>query len=53
MVILDRLGFWHTNISFRQAVLTGIAVPMVRLWPQECPPTLKVELALDHYGLQF
>jgi len=36
-----------------QAVLTGIAVPMVRLWPQECPPALKVELALDHYGLQF
>lgn len=36
-----------------RAVLNGIAIPVVRLWPQECPPALKVELALERYGLQF
>lgn len=31
----------------------GIALPLVRLWPQDHPPAIKTELALRRYGLQF
>lgn len=33
--------------------IAGIALPLVRVWPQEPSSALKVELALRHYGLQF
>ena len=29
----------------------GIALPLIRLWPAEAAPAVKVELALDRYGL--
>ena len=29
----------------------GIALPLIRLWPSEAAPAVKVELALDRYGL--
>ncbi|MCT2399387.1 HPr kinase/phosphorylase [Novosphingobium mangrovi (ex Huang et al. 2023)] len=33
--------------------IEGIALPLVRIWPQADPPAIKAELALRHYGLQF
>ncbi|MCJ2177978.1 HPr kinase/phosphorylase [Novosphingobium album (ex Hu et al. 2023)] len=33
--------------------IAGLAVPLVRIWPDAHPPAIKVELALRQYGLQF
>lgn len=33
--------------------IAGITLPLVRIWPQNHPPAIKVELALRHYGLHF
>ena len=30
-----------------------IALPRLRIWPQDHPPAIKAELALRHFGLQF
>lgn len=31
--------------------IAGVPLPRIRIWPQEHPPAIKVELALRHYGL--
>lgn len=33
--------------------IAGLPVPLVRIWPEPHPPALKVELALQHYGLHI
>lgn len=33
--------------------IAGVPLPLVRIWPQDHPPAIKVELALRHYGLRF
>lgn len=33
--------------------IAGVALPLVRIWPQDHPPAIKAELALQHYGLHF
>ena len=33
--------------------IAGACLPLIRIWPQDHPPALKVELALRRYGLQF
>lgn len=33
--------------------IAGVPLPLVHLWPQDAPPALKAELALQHYGLHF
>lgn len=30
-----------------------VPLPLIRIWPQDHPPAIKVELALQHYGLHF
>lgn len=34
-----------------QSILAGAPVPLVRIWPENGPLALKVELALKHYGV--
>ena len=39
---------WH---YFEQVELGGVALPLIRLWPDGGVLTLKLELALERFGL--
>ncbi|KHK92013.1 HPr kinase/phosphorylase [Novosphingobium malaysiense] len=52
IIILDEAAPRYIEAA-EMAEIEGIALPRVRLRPQDHPPAIKVELALRHYGLQF
>jgi serine kinase of HPr protein (carbohydrate metabolism regulator) len=49
-VVLDREAPRHIEQADRDCV-DGLAIPVVRLWPDSPVPALKAELALREYGL--
>lgn len=50
VVVLDREAPRHIDAA-EQAERAGVAVPLVRLWPETPVLALRVELALAHHGL--
>mgnify|MGYP002078612723 CR=1 FL=1 len=52
VITLDPLAPRYPNHG-ESLTFASVALPHVRIWPQEQPPAIKAELALRHFGLQF